>query len=338
VAGVLASAAACAFALFSRGYVSALVLYGLAGLCSGGSYTPGLALIYQHTEAGSRGRAMGLFLAASSLGYAVALVGLALLSAVVSWRAGLLFPAGGAVLGAVLGWLSLRGLRDAAPDGAASGGPWRAIRETLRDPTAMACNWAYTFHSWELFVIWGWLPSYLAAAGSGAAGGSWGIAVAGLAHVLGALGTVVGGRASDRWGRARVMLLLTCLSLTGSFLFGWLSAWPLWLLAAAAALYNLCAIADSPVYSTALAEVVPLHRLGTAYSVRSVMGFAAGAISPVVFGAALDLGRVQFGPDSGGAWVLAWSTGGLGALLGPPMILRFERLVRSGKRRGGAGG
>jgi MFS family permease len=97
------------------------------------------------------------------------------------------------------------------------------------------------------------------------------------------------------------------------------------------ALYNLAAITDSSVYSTALAEAVPPARLGTAYSVRSVMGFSAGAISPVVFGAALDFGRAEFGGTATLSWVLAWSTAGLGGLLGPLMILRFARLLRTGR-------
>jgi MFS family permease len=198
----------------------------------------------------------------------------------------------------------------------------------------MACNWAYTFHCWELFVVWAWLPSFLVAAAGGTVsghGGSWGIGVAGLAHVLGAAGSIVGGTSSDRWGRARVMLVLSGLSLSGSFLFGWLRAWPLWLLVPAGALYNLCAIADSSVYSTALAEVVPVARLGTAYSVRSVMGFAAGAISPVTFGAALDIGLQSFGATSSVPWGLAWSTAGVGAMLGPLMILRFARFLQRGR-------
>lgn len=332
---LLAATAALAFALGTRGYVSALALYGLTGLCSGGSYTPGLALIYQHTEAASRGRAMGLFLAASSLGYAAALGGLALLSALTSWRGGLLFAAGGTILGAGLGWLALRRMPEQPSAASALTNPRRAIGETLLDRRAMACNWAYTFHCWELFVIWAWLPSFLAAAASGTAGRhgvSWGIAVAGLAHVLGAAGNVVGGTGSDRWGRARVMLVLSCLSLGGSFAFGWLWTWPLWLLVPMGALYNLCAIADSSVYSTALAEAVPAHRLGTAYSVRSVMGFATGMVSPVLFGAALDFGRAHFGPASTAAWALAWSSAGLGGLLGPLMILRFDRLSTGRKR------
>ena len=90
---------------------------------------------------------------------------------------------------------------------------------------------------------------------------------------------------------------------------------------------------------TALAEVVPASRLGTAYSVRSVMGFAVGAISPVVFGAALDVGLQRFGETSSYPWGLAWSTAGVGAMLGPVMILRFARYLQrrpSDPRRGEA--
>ncbi|MBS1117203.1 MAG: major facilitator superfamily 1, partial [candidate division NC10 bacterium] len=151
----VAALAAVAFALGSQGYVSALALYGIAGLCSGGSYTPGLALIYQHVDPRARGRAMGWFLAASSLGYAAALGAIALLVAVASWRAALAVAAGSAVLGAGLGWVALRGLRDPIRGGdSAPARPWQAIVETWRDPAAMACNWAYTFHCWELFVVW----------------------------------------------------------------------------------------------------------------------------------------------------------------------------------------
>jgi MFS family permease len=270
---------------------------------------------------------MGWFLAASSLGYAAALGIVAALVSLTSWRVALAVAAGCVVLGAGLGWVSLRGLSDPPPAQPAPATPWGAIGATLRDRTAMACNWAYTFHCWELFVVWGWLPSFLAAAGAAFHGASWGIGVAGLAHVLGAAGSVVGGTASDRWGRARVMLAVSCLSLACSFGLGWMWSWPLWALVLVGAFYNLCAITDSSIYSTALAEAVPIERLGTAYSVRSVMGFATGMVSPVMFGAALDFGRSQFGESTAIPWALAWSTAGLGGLLGPVMILRFARLA-----------
>ncbi len=65
--------AALGFALFASGHRSALLLYGLAGLCAGASYTPGLQLLARNAEPAVRGRAMGLFLGASSLGSALSL-------------------------------------------------------------------------------------------------------------------------------------------------------------------------------------------------------------------------------------------------------------------------
>ncbi len=52
-----------------------------------------------------------------------------------------------------------------------------------------------------------------------------------------------------------------------------LSRVPLWLLVAAAAFYNITAIADSSVYSTAITELVPPQYLGAAYALRSLLGF-----------------------------------------------------------------
>ncbi|MNV61980.1 hypothetical protein D3C71_1545070 [compost metagenome] len=57
------------------------------------------------------------------------------------------------------------------------------------------------------------------------------------------------------------------------------------------------------------------------------MGFGAGAVSPWVFGVVLDWGQAQLALP-GSAWGWAWSSVGMGALLGPLMILQFHRLTR----------
>jgi len=331
----IGAAAALAFAFFAHGYLSALLLYALAGLCAGAAYTPGLQLLAHNTAPQGRGRAMGIFLAASSMGYALALVMVAGLSWALHWRAGLVAAAGCVAVGAWLTVHALRRMRPPSPPAPPEpGGVMAALRATVRDKPAMAGNWAYTFHCWELLALWAWLPAYLVAS-SGQLGmaGAMGVALAALSHLVSVAGSVVGGAASDRLGRARVMMLATLASLAMSFAFGWMWTWPLWLLALMAALYNLLAIADSSVYSTALADVVAPHRLGVAYSVRSVMGFGAGAISPWVFGLALDWGQARFGMGSTGSWVAAWSSVGLGALLGPWMIARFGRLARAAEAR-----
>lgn len=336
LAGSAVSAmAALAFAVFARDHLSAVLLYGLAGLCAGASYTPGLQLLARNTEPAVRGRAMGLFIGSASMGYALSLAVVAVCSHLHHWRLGLLIAAAGTAAGALLTVQALRRMRPAmafvtGTPGMPREGPWQSLAATVRDKPAMAGNWAYAFHCWELMALWAWLPAYLVA--SSGAGTSWqgaGIALAALAHLVSVFGSVAGGAASDRLGRARVMMIATVASLCMSFSFGWMWTWPLWLLAAAAAVYNLLAIADSSVYSTALADVVAPHRLGVAYSVRSVMGFGAGALSPWVFGLALDWGQTRFGLGSTHGWVAAWSSVGLGALLGPLMIARFSRLHRA---------
>lgn len=329
VSSILTACAALVFALGSHGPVSAALLYGVTGLCAGGCYSPGLQLLALNASSQRRGKAMGAFIGASSFGYGLALVTVATLAGSMSWRSILLVIACMVALGAMLTVAALSRLRaDPHYSAAPAHAPVRlAIVETVRDKPAMAGNWAYAAHCWELMALWAWLPAFLAfSAQGGGLSPAQGIGLAAMAHLVSVAGSLFGGSASDRYGRVRVMLVASCMSLACSFTFGWMWTAPIWMLALFGAVYNLWAIADSSVYSTALADVVPPSRLGAAYSVRSVMGFGAGAISPWVFGFALDWGRAHFALQ-GNAWTLAWTTVGLGALMGPWMILRFQRLT-----------
>ena len=324
----LAAASALLFATLADGFWSAFFLYGLAGLCTGGTYTPALKLIFEEADPDQRGRAMGGYLAAGSVGYSLALGSIALFVAA-GWRAGLLCAAGGALIGSALVHRALAGMDDRTPAGAIPS-PLRGMAELRRNPAALGCIGAYTAHCWELLGMWAWLPAFVTAAAVAAAGadpsvaGASGVAVAGLSHLVSAAGSVAGGGLSDRYGRAAVMMAATTASLACSFAFGWLYAGPLWLLAGFALVYNFAAIADSSVYSTALAEVVPAQSIGAAYSLRSLTGFAAGALAPWVFGLTLDAGRGWWG-DSASAWALAWTSLAAGGLAGPLLIVLYRR-------------
>lgn len=326
---VLTALSALAFALGARGPHSAALLFGLTGLCAAGCYGPGLQLLAANAVPRQRGTAMGLFLGASSLGFAVSLGLIASLSGVYSWRTSLLLVALLVTTGACMTVFALRRMKPdpSRSEVAHSAAIRAAFRDTLKDRPAMAGNWAYAAHCWELMALWTWLPTYLAAAASshGLASKS-GVAFAAGAHLVSVMGSLIGGAASDRFGVVKVMMVATCTSLIFSLSFGWMWSVPFALIACVGAIYNMCAIADSSVYSSALAEVVPPTRLGAAYSVRSVMGFGAGAISPWVFGMTLDWGQANLGLPVQ-SWGLAWSTVAVGALLGPLMILKFHRLT-----------
>jgi len=322
-----AAVAAMLFAVFSHSHLSAVLLYGLAGLLSGGSYTPGLKLIFQRTGPAYSGAAMGLFLAAGSIGYALSLMVSSIVVPMAGWRMALVLCAGGAVLGSAAVALALTGVPETTTESQAVPSP-KDWSELFSNRGAMACILAYTFHCWELLGMWAWLPGFVVQTQVGGAGraASYGLMVVGVSHLLSSLGSVFGGRLSDSLGRPLVMLAMTGASLTCSFTIGWLVGAPAALIFTIVMVYNLFAIADSAVYSTALAEVVPAGRQGAAYSIRSVLGFGAGALSPWVFGMVLDLGSSGSVTQST-AWGLAWTSLAVGGLPGIAMILWFKKLA-----------
>ncbi len=335
-ASIAACASGLAFSLFADGFVSALLLHGLAGLCSGGSYTPGLTLVSERFPAVRRGRMMGYYLAAASLGYALSLWLSSVLVVTSGWRTALVACALGPLAASLLAAWVLRDTRNVVHASGYSN-PVRALAEVWRNKPAMLAVWAYVFHSWELLGMWAWLPTYLGVVlahggkgGSGMAG--LGIAFAALTYFLSMAGSIGGGVLSDRWGRTAVILLMSLASLICSFSFGWLIAAPAWIVIAVAIVYNLTAIGDSSVYSTALTELVPAHCLGAAWALRSVLGFGFGAIAPWAFGLVLDL---EGGLRTDAAWGWAWTALGLGAMLGPIATLRLRVLRDSAQMAGG---
>jgi MFS family permease len=330
--GVAASIGALAFAVFASDFLTGAMLYGLAGLCSGGSYTPGLALIAERFPPSTRGRAMGFYLAAASLGYALCVMISSQLFALGGWRLALLVTCSMPTVGLAISVWSLRDTPNVMHAASRGREIWQAIPAVMKNKPAMLSMLAYTFHSWELLGMWAWLPAFLGTVALAAAGPSRaatavgiGVLLSGLTYLTSMLGSLIGGALSDRWGRCLTILLFSWISLCFSFTFGWMFVWPLWVLCIMAAFYNLTSIADSAIYSTALTELVEPRYIGAAYAIRSVLGFGAGAVSPWVFGLTLDI--VRGGPLSSEtlAWGLAWTSLGLGALPGPLMTRLLRR-------------
>jgi MFS family permease len=348
VSSFAAAGSALLFAFGAGGFVSSLILYGLNGLCSGGSYTPGLALVSQQVArdqaAGRRsigqGKALGLYLAAASLGYAVGLLAASAMIPLAGWRGAFVVAALGPVLGVLIGAVTLRGVPNVVHGHGGGLNVRRGLAEVIANRPAMLSIWGYTFHAWELLGLWAWLPAFLAAAAIAA--GSADTQAASLAATLAALtylaamaGSIAGGALSDRWGRTAMTLAFALASLACSFSFGWMIGLPLWLMLAVAMFYNVAGVADSSIHSTTLTELVDPRTLGAAYSLRSLLGFGAGAIAPWIFGATLDFSRAAWPGAEQLAWGLAWTTLGLGGLLGPVAIWRLRRLPEAQRLAGG---
>ena len=333
VTGIVAWASPVLFVLFAGDFWSAFWLHALTGLCQGGSYTPVLAMVSDNVPRERRGRAMGLMIAASSAGYAacLGLAGLAL--KFTDWRGALAVVAAAPFLSWLVGIAALRGTPNVVHPRPAGESVFAALPAVLKNKRGMLSVWAYSAHNWELLGIWAWLPAFLTAAlalhgMAGAEAATVALSLSALTYVANIGGCLMGGAMADRWGRTHTILLWSTLSLVLSFSIGWLIALPVALLVVIACIYNLAGIGDSSTHSTVLAESVAPHYLGVAYAVRSVIGFGAGVISPVVFGAALDWAGGGRGSTDAFVWGVAWSTLGLGAMWGPLATWRLQRLQK----------
>lgn len=323
VGSVTTAVIAALFAALARDYWSGLVLYTLLALTLGSTYTTGILLVAEHVPVDRRGRAMGAYLAGHSLGLALALM----LAGAAIPRGGYVLAfwllALGAIAGGGLAWIAMHSTGNAVPPRATH---QRFAGEVLRNRPAMLVIAGYIFHSWELLGMWAWTPAFLAACfvAAGAEltrGAGLGAYVTSLFHLTGMLAALVAGVFADRFGRTPVILVMAALSAGCSLVFGWLIGASLALVVGVGLLYGFAALGDSPIYSTALTEVVAPAYRGSALALRSLLGYGAGAIAPLLFGVILD----WQGARNAGAWGWAFvslGAAGLGAVLSAVLLYR----------------
>jgi MFS family permease len=323
--------------VLAHGHLSALLLFGAAAVAVAGIYTPGIMLLAERFEPERRGWAMGWFLAASSMGYVLALVVGGAVVARAGWRAALFVLALGPLLCFVLSLLLFYGERSRR---ASAPRPRRVSfdADLAGNRPAQLMIWGYVFHSWELLGMWAWTPAFIAAALAfqgttieRAAG--LGASLSAIFHVMGIVASATGGALSDRWGRTAVIAGMMLVSSACSFAFGWMLAAPLLLIVTVGSIYGFSALGDSSVYSTGITETVKPERLGSALAVRSLLGFGAGAIAPFVFGGVLDLYGGRNASVAGWGW--AFSVLGVGGVLGLLSMLWLRTMPESSRLAGG---
>jgi MFS family permease len=319
------------FAVFARGFTSALILHTVVGISLGGTYTTGVMIIADQYSARRRGMAVGFFIASTSCGYAISLAISGLAIPVGGYKLSFLLTCLGPILGWFLAWITLRRTAVPAPGRRKE---QRFTREVLGNRPAMLLIWGYTCHNWELLGMWSWTPAFLAAclALTGSAevsAAGYGAFITASFHFVGLLASFSMGTLSDRMDRARILLALAAASMTCSFLFGWSAGWPLVLVVGIGLVYAFTALGDSPILSTALTEEVDAAYLGAALGFRSLVGFGAGAVAPVAFGAVLDwTNPVIHGQRVYADWGWAFSVLGLGGAGAVWAALRFGRSRR----------
>ena len=303
----LAAVTALLFAIYARSYSQALWLFALVGFSQGGTYIPAIMLVSQKLPSERRGWGVGWVLASMSAGY-VGSISLATgFTATHGYQVALLVCAVGSVLGALFGTSAARRSANVVSDAVEGSRAWSVL---FRDRRSLLLTVGYIGHSWELFGVWAWAPAFLIVSlggrfALGAVG--LGIAIAIVLHLSGFVSSFTMGRASDRFGRRIILIVMAAIGTACSFGFGWSGALPATVLLLFAALYGFTAIGDSAVLSTAMTESVPPEVLGRALAVRSILGIGVGALAPFAFGGVLDM----FEPGQGWGWAfIALGLGG----------------------------
>lgn len=327
------------FALFAVNYYSALIFRGLMGLALGGTYTPGLKLISEIFDASWRGRAMGLFIAAGSIGHAASLALTGWLTAHFNWQMAFLITSLITFLGALIPFMVLREMEERKPQPAAR----EFKKELLTNKPALLLIAGYSAHAWELEGMRAWTPAfliacYLALGSSKDYALQAGSSFSSLLYIMGVFSTMIAGYLSDRFGRTTIIIFMMLLSILCSFSMGWLIGHPMGWILAIALLYGFAVIAESPVFSSGLTEVVSPNYLGTALGFRSLIGFGVGALVPTVFGFILDFtnpGQKESGLAYIPVWGWAFTSLGLVALIGPWAMIKLRSLPESNLMAGG---
>jgi MFS family permease len=278
LAASAAAAALCtlAFALVVSNMAGAITLRFLTGVFLAGVYPVGIKLMASWSVSSARGRAVGILVAALTLGSALPhlIGGIADLP----WRAVQLTATGFGLLGALIALALIRPGPYLAPS-AHIRNPQYALT-MFRERGPRLANLGYFGHMWELYALWTWLPAFLLAAPSEPElPASPQITMFLAMGVAGVIGCLIGGWGADRFGRppaagaALAVSGLCCLLSPLAF-----RANPT-LLFTFCAIWGAAVIADSGVFSTLLSEVADTRFVGTALTAQTAIGFGLTAVS-----------------------------------------------------------
>src|SRR5690606_8047564 len=136
----------------------------------------------------------------------------------------------------------------------------------------------YLGHMWELYAMWAWIGTAVAASYSRhmAADDAAGIAklTAFAAIGLGGLASIAAGRIADRAGKAEITMLAMAGSGLSALAIAVAFGGPVWLVAGLAVVWGMFIVPDSAQFSALVADAAPPEAAGSLLAFQTALGFA----------------------------------------------------------------
>jgi MFS family permease len=285
----------------------------VTGAALAGVYPSGLKVMAGWFQR-SRGMALGVLVGALTIGSAAPhLIG----GLGANWKM-VLWSASGLALVASLLMLMVS---DGPFETRGSKFQWKLVASVFRNPRYRLATAGYLGHMWELYAMWTWLATWLAAWSMHASSPArWVPTLTFVVVASGALGCWGAGLWADRAGRARVagisMLVSGSCALVSPSLF-WL---PIWVALPILLLWGVSIVADSAQFSAIVTEVVDDSLRGTALTLQTALGFL------------LTLVSIRLTSAIAGQWGWQWAFPvlALGPALGAVAMRRLQRRAPTG--------
>ena len=301
------------FGILATGLVSAIVLWGLAGVGFAGAYMPGLKALTDRLDPGDSSRSVTLYTGSFSVGVGVSFLVSQLVAEHWGWRAAFIVTGIGP---AAMAGVALM-LRPVTPP--PRSGPLLDFRPVLRNREVMGYVMGYGAHCFELYGMRTWLVAFwtFVTATAGGAVPIDAITLSFVASVLSLPASVLGNEAALRFGRHRAVTVVMFCSALVAAAVGLTAGVSPWLSLVLVVCYSLTVPADSGALTSGLTAAADPHFRGATLALYSMVGFGLSALGGWVVGVAIDIAG---GPESPRGWLAAFAVMGAGILLGPPAL------------------
>ena len=248
----------------------------LTGVFLAGIYPIGMKIAADHFGKGL-GKSLGFLVGALVLGTALPHL-LKEMTQWISWESVLYITSGLASLGGLLMWLlvpegDLRRVGKSMNLG--------AFLQVFQDKAFRTAAFGYFGHMWELYAFWAFVPVIIQQYGLRHGLEIHNVSLLSFTVIgVGMLSCILGGYISMKKGpewvarNALSLSFLSCLCLPFMIFWAPFVAFYLFLL-----FWGMVVIADSPMFSTLVAQTAPTDKKGTALTIVNCLGFAISILS-----------------------------------------------------------